>query len=270
MMKLTNIKHILSVSVCVLALSGCQKGPFSDYSQNNTTRYETAVESRQIITAENAQEAVSLYERLYARNSGDKKIAVKYAEALRKAGLLSQARTVLAPMAELKTSQDPNVLVEYASINIALGRFMHATNALDDFDKLSKRKQEELKPQAQNLRGVVLSASGQHEAAEELYREAMAEWKGDPSAIMNNLALCLVQQGYFDKAVDMMRQSTALSTSPAIQEQNIAFIEKLRAAVMSAPKSAPKATAPVDLKKKEDADKEAHSSLNIKPEKKPS
>lgn len=234
MNKLTHIKTFLSVGVCVLALSGCQQGPFGDY-KDTAGRYDAAVESRQDITPQNALEAVSLYERLYARNSGETKIAVKYAEALRKAGMLQQARAVLAPMAELKTSTDPAVLVEYAAINISLGRFMYATNALEDFEKLSEKKQSTWKPQVQNLRGVILSASGQHEAAEKLYREAMSEWKGDPSPVMNNLALCLVQQGYFDKAVEMLRQSTALSTSPAVQEQNIAFIEKLRSSVVPTP-----------------------------------
>ncbi|TNE31315.1 MAG: tetratricopeptide repeat protein, partial [Alphaproteobacteria bacterium] len=116
---------LAATAFCGLMLFGCQ----SNGSQ--TAMYQQALESRQEITSANANEAVQLYERLYARNSSDIGITVKYAEALRKAGMPQQALTVLSPLAESQMKAKPAVLVEYAAANIAVGRFMHAQHALD-------------------------------------------------------------------------------------------------------------------------------------------
>tara|TARA_R110002124_G_scaffold80819_6_gene213747 strand:+ start:73 stop:783 length:711 start_codon:yes stop_codon:yes gene_type:complete len=221
------IKILVSTAFCGLMLFGCQN------SSSQTGMYQQALESRQQITHSNAGEAVQLYERLYARNSGDIGITVKYAEALRKAGMPQQALTVLSPLAESQMKAKPAVLVEYAASNIAVGRFMHAQHALDKFyglDKKNAADKDDLQPQALNLNGLVLSASGHHAEAEEKYREALASWLGNPSIVMNNLALSLAQQGKFDEALDFLEQAQRQSTpeQQGMHDQNLALVEKLQ------------------------------------------
>ncbi|TVQ83090.1 MAG: hypothetical protein EA357_07030 [Micavibrio sp.] len=218
-----NLKTVLSLCLCTaLLLSGCQ-------STEGKERYRQAIESRQQITQENAAEAVELYERLYTRNAGDTEIAVKYAEALRKSGRPQQALTVLQPLADLQQNREPEMLLEYTAVNIALGRFMHAEHALSRFASLSEEQKKNHMPQALNLEGLILSAGGHHEEAEEKYRTALAEWSGDPSPVMNNLALCLAQQGAFDEAVELLREARLISPDGRMQQQNLILVEKLRA-----------------------------------------
>lgn len=221
------IKILVSTVLCGMMLSGCQG------NTSQKAMYQQALESRQQITKSNAGEAVQLYERLYARNSGDTGIAVKYAEALRKAGMPQQALTILSPLAESQMKAKPAVLVEYAAANIAVGRFMHAQHALDKFYALDKKNaadKDDYKPQALNLNGLVLSASGHHEEAEEKYREALTSWLGNPSVVMNNLALSLAQQGKFDEALDFLEQAQRHSTADqqTMHDQNLALVEKLQ------------------------------------------
>jgi len=223
----TRIKILLSTAFCGLMMFGCQG------SGSQTALYQQALESRQEITSSNAGEAVQLYERLYARNSGDVGITVKYAEALRKAGMPQQALTVLSPLAESRMKANPAVLVEYAASNIAVGRFMHAQHALDKFHEMDKKKaadKADLQPQAFNLNGLVLSASGHHEEAEVKYRAALASWLGNPSVVMNNLALSLAQQGKFDEALDFLEQAKRQSSAEqqVMQDQNLALVKKLQ------------------------------------------
>lgn len=221
------IKILVSTSFCSLMLLGCQ----GDGSQK--ALYQQALESRQQITQSNAGEAVQLYERLYARNSSDTGITVKYAEALRKSGMPQQALTVLSPLAESQMKAKPAILVEYAAANIAVGRFMHAQHALDKFyetDKKNSADKEDLKPQALNLNGLVLSASGHHEEAEVKYREALTSWLGNPAVVMNNLALSLAQQGKFDEALGFLEQAQRHSApdQQGMHDQNLALVEKLQ------------------------------------------
>lgn len=221
------IKILISTAFCGLMLFGCQG------SGSQTALYQQALESRQQITQSNAGEAVQLYERLYARNSGDVGITVKYAEALRKSGMPQQALTVLSPLAESQMKAKPAILVEYAAANIAVGRFMHAQHALDKFYAMDKKKiadKDEFMPQAFNLHGLILSTSGHHEEAEAKYREALAAWLGNPSVVMNNLALSLAQQGKFDEALDFLEQAQRHSApdQQGMHDQNLALVEKLQ------------------------------------------
>jgi len=223
----TRIKILVSTALCSLMLFGCQ----GESAQK--LRYQQALESRQQITQSNAGEAVQLYERLYARNSGDVGITVKYAEALRKAGMPQQALTVLSPLAESQMKAKPAILVEYAAANIAVGRFMHAQHALDKLyglDKKNAADKEDYMPQALNLNGLVLSASGHHGEAEEKYRQALVSWLGNPSVVMNNLALSLAQQGKFDEALDFLEQAQRHSTpdQQEMHDQNLVLVEKLQ------------------------------------------
>ncbi len=231
------IRKTLNVGICclgLLMLSGCHvNGHYS--GDGESSRYSEAVDSRQHITRENAKEAMALYERLYARNSGEQKIAVKYAEALRKAGHPKQAVTILSPLASRKINVDTEVLLEYATVNIELGHFLHASHAIERIIESKNPKNKIYLPEAHNLRGVVLSASGKYEEAEISYREALSSWIGDPSLVMNNLALSLAEQGHFDKSIEMLRQASGLSTESKTFEKNIEFVEALRNTVISAP-----------------------------------
>lgn len=219
------------VGVCLLPLmflSGCHaNGHYSN--TRDISKYTEAISSRENITRENAVEAMALYERLYARNTGEKTIAIKYAEALRKAGYPKQAVTILSPIVNLKMNPDAGALSEYAAASIESGDFKRAEKVIDRILKLDGKEAKKYKARANHYKALILSAKGEHKVAEGYYGKALDEWSGDPAVVMNNLALNLAEQGDFEGAIAMLKQASDISNDASLVKNNIKLVNNLRA-----------------------------------------
>jgi Flp pilus assembly protein TadD len=190
-------------------------------------------------------EALINYEKLYNRSPSNAEIAVNYAQLLRKSGQTEQALKVLQPFAIGQKKDMPSkaplamIQSEYAAALIANGQFEPAQKMLDGI--LTNPDAAEFHPDASHLAGVALDAQGHHKAAEKLLRQALDGWKGDPTSVMNNLALNLASQGMFDESLTTLRKAQIMAPEKTEIARNIQIVSDLRQAIV------PKA--PVDIKK---------------------
>ncbi|MEZ0223136.1 MAG: tetratricopeptide repeat protein [Alphaproteobacteria bacterium] len=185
-------------------------------------------------------EALALYKRLYEEKPKED-VAVNYAQLLRKTGNPQKASDVLAKFVngkKAKQGENGLVLNEYAATQIALGNFDDAAEKLDRV--LADGSTTAYQADASNLKGVVYDAQGRHKEAEGLFRVAMEGWEGNPTSVMNNLALCLANQGRFDEALDILRRALVMAPDKQEIARNINLIGDLRTNVVPA--------APVKLK----------------------
>ena len=217
---------------------------------NDVTGMHDEKEARLATSANNAiaegktKEALLFYSKLYKDHPEQQDTALNYAQLLRKTGKAKEAVKVLSPFingrsGEIRGNARPIMLNEYAAANIDLGKYQLAEDALNKV--LEDQKATRFYPDADNLLGLVLDAKNQHKEAEQYYRQALAGWKGDPVAVMNNLGLCLAAQGEFDESLTVLRQ--ALIKAPNNEEvaANIQMVTALRHDVLP---TAPIAMAP--------------------------
>jgi Flp pilus assembly protein TadD len=176
------------------------------------------------------KEALVYYSKLYNENQKPDN-ALNYAQLLRKTGQAEDAVKILSPFVngrdgEIKGSAKPVMLNEYAAANIELGKYDLAEEALNKV--LEDNKATAFHPDADNLLGLILDARNRHKEAEQYYRQALDSWKGDPSAVMNNLGLCLAAQGMLDQSLMVLHQ--ALVKAPHNEEiaRNIQMVDNLR------------------------------------------
>jgi len=242
----------ISLSLVAFLLAGCasqndtQVGdPFDSLQgQRAATERRLATAAADAMQGGKTQEALVHYEKLYQRNSHNPDVAVNYAQLLRRSGKADQAVKILAPFAEgtrKDSARAPRAMLknEYAAALIETGKFDHAQAMLESV--LGDATLAEFHPDASNLSGIAQDAQGQHKAAEKLFRQALDGWKGDPTSVMNNLALNLASQGMFDEALTTLRRAQIMAPEKTEIARNIDIISGLRDAVV------PKA--PVSLKK---------------------
>lgn len=170
----------------------------------------------------NSNESLSYLETIYKRNSHDPKIAIRYATALREAGSLKQADLVLAPFANGADST-AELKSEYAALLLSMGNYEMA-------EKYAQKAvlQDNSYAQAYHHLGVALDAQGMHEPAERAFRKGLELWQGDPTAIMNNLALNLAAQGYFEESYEILGKARDLSPEKIEIERNMRIIKAMQ------------------------------------------
>jgi len=197
------------------------------------TRLSTAANNA--ITAGKTKEALGFYSKLYKEDPKNQDTALNYAQLLRKTGKPEQAAKVLSPFVngrdgELRDTAKPIMLNEYAAANLELGKYGLAEDALNRV--LEDKKAVRFQADADNLLGLVLDAKNQHKEAEQYYRLALEGWKGDPTAVMNNLGLCLAAQGMFDESLTMLRQALIKAPHNTEIAANIKMVSDLRKALV--------------------------------------
>ena len=254
-------RHTIVLSLALLLIAaGCKATdtPLAGKAIDSLTGKSAAAEERLSTAAVNAiaegkaDEALTLYARLYARNNegffnpdrAHQEIALNYAQLLRKTGKAQRALVVLAPFVEtrsgaIKYGADPIVLNEYAAGSIELGNLEKAEKILNSV--LENEDALNFHADACNLLGIVLDAQGGHKEAEQLFRKSLDSWKGDATSVMNNLAISLANQGLFDESLTTLNQ--ALIISPDKQEiaRNIQIVQDLRQSLVPKPKASAKA-----------------------------
>ena len=241
------------------ALSGCKNPNDNPVDSMRGMHAETqarlSTQAADAIAAGRTAEALELYARLHKEHPHDRSIALVYAQLLRKTGNPAEAVEVLSPFASFQTTNndsehvvvfntDAVVLNELAAAHIATGNFGAADALLQRV--IGDPGSEAMHPDAYSLMGIVQDARGQHKEAEQSFNKALERWKGDPTPVMNNLALCLAAQGEFDQALDTLRRALVISPNDKQEiARNIALITNLRGEIIAKPVMVVKVVKPV-------------------------
>jgi len=215
---MTHKTIILSLSL-VLLLGGCAStsGYGSDdrsaiYSSNEYLPKTKAIpKSTEALLAEanragDKQEALAILNKIYVEHPKDPVVAVRYGRLLREDDQIKAAEKVLKPYTRGNNANDL-ALTEMAMTQIALGDFEEAENYARGATALNEKN-----ARAYLALGTALDAQKKHQPAEIAFREGMKHWKGDPTPIMNNLALNLASQGHLQEALSLIEK--ALEKNP--------------------------------------------------------
>ena len=202
---------------------------------HDKTQARLSTAANNAIAEGKTKEALALYTKLY-KSAPTRDTALNYAQLLRKTGQPEQAAEVLSSYVnnprtgKPRADAAPILLNEYAAANIELGEYDLAEEVLNKV--LEDNKATPFHADADNLFGLVLDAKNKHKEAEQYYRLALEGWKGDASAVMNNLGLCLAAQGMFDESLTVLRQ--ALVKAPHNEEiaRNIQMVSDLRKSLL--------------------------------------
>lgn len=216
--------YLLSIaSLAVLSLTACQTT--NTVSNDRMAKIDTALERAASDAASQGktEESLGMLEQLYKRNSNDEDIATRYAAALRHAGYYKRASLILTPFATAEKQDNIDVLVEYASIQSAMGNYITAETAA---------KQAVLTDptsgQAYHVLGVALDAQGHHEQAKNAFEKGLDNWEGDPSPILNNMGLNLAALGFVDEAIEVLRRAMATAPNRTEIERNLRIVSALQ------------------------------------------
>lgn len=186
-------------------------------------RIDSAIEKAAINASNAGSSSARLValEKQYKRNSDDPAYALAYAKGLRHAEHLDRAAIILEPFAKREQSM-PGVKTEMATIALALG----------NYDKAEKYAQAAIIQNPsdhlsyQNL-GISLDAKEMHPQAERAFRKGLEHWEGNPTTIMNNLALNLATQGFIEEAIEVLEKAKAISPDRLEIERNLRIVRTL-------------------------------------------
>lgn len=223
---MTKIKfsNLILLSASCIALAACQTTGSGTGSNDHTAQIDNVLE-RMAGTASSqghTEQSLAILENRYRRNSNDENLAIEYARALREMQYLNRASMVAAPFARREDASNA-AKNEFAAIQLALGNYTVA----EDFSKQVIRDDPQNHTAFQHL-GIALDAQGMHEEGERAYRKALEYWDGDPTAIMNNLALNLATQGYVDEAVEILQKAKSIAPHRMDIERNLRIVTTLQ------------------------------------------
>jgi len=212
---------VLGISACCL-LAACQTAQSVD-GQLRTSAINSAVEQATNY-ARKPSKSPAYLERTYKKNPDSELAAVDYAIALRDAGHLDQANAILSPFAKTKGASSL-VTSEYAAVELASGNYEAA-------EKYAQKAviADEVNFKAYHRLGIALDAQGMHPEAERSYRKGLELWQGDPTTIMNNLALNLASQGFLDESIEILRKAQKVAPKRVEIERNLRIVTALQQA----------------------------------------
>ncbi len=167
-------------------------------------------------------ENLSSIEALYNRDPKDVMLAARYGKALREAGNMKLAKSILLPIADNKTS-GTLVNTELSALYLSEGAFDKA-----EFAARKGIKQDGANYRAWRNLGNALDAQEKYKEGESAFRRSMDLWTGDDKVpVMNNLALNLAAQGYTDQALTLLYQAQKMDPDRVEIERNIRIIRTL-------------------------------------------
>lgn len=236
---------LLLSSACLLLGACASGGETRSLDMDSEQRINNAL-ARAANSAQGSGEAaysVSILEKLYNRNPRDEGLALRYASALRDAEYYNRALLVLSPFAENEKSSS-EVKSEFASIQLALGNYPQA-------ERYAQKAilQNEKNAQAYQALGIALDSQNMYQEAERAYRKGLDNWVGDPTPIINNLALNLASQDYLEEAIELLEKAQAVSPDRPEIERNLRITRALLETKLlsHAPRPTPRAKKEVSL-----------------------
>lgn len=219
------MKNIVLLGASVLALSACETASSSSNAAlDRTAKIDSVLEraARDASRGGHTEQSLGIMENRYKRNSNDPAIATEYARALREMDYLNRASIVLSPFAR-DADGSLEAKNEFSAIQLALGNYVMA----EDFAKQVIMADEQ-NAQAFQYLGIALDAQGMHQEAERAYRKGLDTWEGDPTSIMNNLALNLATQGYVDESVEILEKAQSIAPNRMEVERNLRIVRTLQ------------------------------------------
>lgn len=221
---------ILMLGACATSTADMEAARKSD----RAGRVEKALQNAVVDAAEKSGQPLPALERDYKRDSKNPDIALAFAKALREDEQLNKAVIVLSPFAREKGASSP-VLSEFSAIQLAIGDYETA----EDFARRAILKDSNNFRAYQAL-GIALDGRGYSKQAEVAFRKGLDLWQGDPSTMMNNLALNLVSQGELDEASQILQRAAAIAPNRPEIERNLRIVTALQQQP-GPPRAAPKA-----------------------------
>ncbi len=220
--KFSNFALTLAAGTMLAACQTTSSAP-SD-AQTRTSKIDSVLERASNSAAARGETGNSLMiqEKMYKRNSNDPQAALKYARALRESDYLNRAALVLAPFANQDDAAH-DIKTEYAAVQLALGRY-------DSAEQYAQEAivQNPADYKAYHFLGIALDAKGQHKEAERAFRKGLDNWDGDPTPIMNNLALNLAAQGFLNESTEILEKAAAVSPGRREVERNLRIVNALK------------------------------------------
>lgn len=219
-----NIKMLkTTASACaILFLAACQTMTAEEINARNSRAGQIDAAMERASQRAGTSGSLASLERSYKRNPQDEIAAASYAAALRKSDQLERAVAVLSPFAKDPKSSAASKS-EFSAIQLAKGNFKsaerYAQDAIVQDDQFAK---------AYHNLGISLDAQEEHSKAERAYRKALDLWQGDPTSIMNNLALNLTAQNHLDEASEILHKAKALSPEKVEIERNLRIVTALQ------------------------------------------
>jgi len=184
-----------------------------------------AVKEKVALSASSSEVATSgsllMLEKQYKNNSDSPSAALAYAQGLRQADYLNRAFSILKPFADMSDTA-PGVKTEMSIIALGLGNY----NSAEKYAQAAIMQNPSDHQAYQNL-GITLDAKEMHPEAERAFRKGLEHWEGDPTAIMNNLALNLATQGFIDEAVEILEKAKTLNPDRIEIERNLRIVRTL-------------------------------------------
>jgi len=224
-MKHNRINKKILMLGCVLALGACQtSGSTVTTPQDRASKIDNAMQRAALNAsgAHSSNKSLKTLERIYKRKSESEQAAIDYAAALRRNDFTNRAAIVLEPFATDKDSSS-GAKTEFAAIMLAKGDYKlgerYAQQAIIKNDNNAS---------AYHYLGVALDAQSMHEEAERAFRKALDLWEGDPTSIMNNLALNLASQGHLDESAEILQKASDISPNKREIERNLRIVTALQ------------------------------------------
>ncbi|HPF78434.1 MAG TPA: tetratricopeptide repeat protein [Alphaproteobacteria bacterium] len=220
---LTLVIPVLILSACASSGTSPQVVSNSMEPQLKTTAIDRAME-KALADAQangNAQEVLAILGQVQARNPKDPVVAIRYARALRDDEQINAAIRTLAPFTKGEKANN-EAITEMAMTQLSLGDFeaaeSYATRAIEN-DPNNARAYLAL--------GTAQDAQSRHQDAEVSFREGLKHWQGDPSPILNNLALNLASQGHLEESLALLEKAQKLAPGRMDLERNRRIISTL-------------------------------------------
>ena len=220
----------LPLLISILALSACAGGtnqqPQIANSMNpalKTSAIDRAMETAlaEAEAARNTQETLAILGKVHARNPKDPIVATRYARALRDDEQINAAIRTLEPFTK-GAKPDIEATTEMAMTQLSLGDFDAAENYA-----VTATEMNPANARAYLALGTAQDAQGRHQDAEVSFREGVKHWKGDPSPILNNLALNLASQGHLEESLALIKKAQDISPNRMELERNRRIIATL-------------------------------------------
>jgi len=214
----------------VLILSACASGGTGQTTSANSmnpalrsTAIDKAMEKAltQAEASGNKQEILALLGQVHNRNPNDSAVATRYAIALREDEQINAAIRTLTPHTKGE-KENVAAVTEMAMTQLSLGDFeaaeSYATRATEMDPKNAR---------AYLALGTAQDAQSRHQDAEVSFRKGVKHWKGDPSPILNNLALNLASQGHLEESLALIHKAQKISPGRLELERNRRIISTL-------------------------------------------
>jgi Flp pilus assembly protein TadD len=218
------VTSTLLLSACAGGTTTTAQQPASTMNPNlQTSAIDRAMEKAlaQAEASGNSQEILAILGQVHRRSPEDAIVATRYGRALREDDQIKAAIRTLEPFTDGK-KVNVEATTEMAMAQLAMGDFQAAEDYATRATQMDPKN-----ARAYLALGTAQDAQGRHQDAEVAFREGVRHWQGDPSPILNNLALNLASQGHLEEALSLLKKAQKAAPNRIELERNRRIIATL-------------------------------------------